>query len=100
MNKPLFRIFVSSTYVDLIDYRQAAEKAINDQGQKYDGMDYMGAMAEEPVTACLELVEKCDLFIGIYAFRYGHIPDGSELSITEQEYRYAIKKDKPCLLFC
>ena len=42
MNNPLFRIFVSSTYLDLIDYRRAAEKAINDLGQKYEGMEYMG----------------------------------------------------------
>ena len=74
MSKPLFHIFVSSTYVDLVEYRQAAEKAINDQGQKYEGMEYLGAMAEEPTKACLDLVEKCDLFIGIYAWRYGHIP--------------------------
>ena len=39
MSKSLFRIFVSSTYIDLIDYRMAAEKAINDLGQKYDGME-------------------------------------------------------------
>ena len=87
MNKPLFRIFVSSTYVDLIEYRKAAEKAINDQRQKYEGMEYMGAMAEEPTQACLDLVEKCDLFIGIYAWRYGYIPKSSDISITEEEYQ-------------
>lgn len=35
----LFRVFVSSTYIDLIDYRKAAEKAINDLGQKFEGMN-------------------------------------------------------------
>ena len=45
MNRILFRIFVSSTYIDLINYRKAAENAINDKGQKYEGMEYMGAMA-------------------------------------------------------
>ena len=34
MKEPLFRVFVSSTYIDLIEYRKAAEKAINDQRQK------------------------------------------------------------------
>ncbi len=98
MEKTLFRIFVSSTYIDLIEYRKAAEKAINDLRHKYEGMEYMGAMDEEPVKACLDLVEKCDLFIGIYAWRYGHIPDGSDVSITEQEYNHAKKLDRPC--FC
>jgi formylglycine-generating enzyme required for sulfatase activity len=98
MNKPLFRIFVSSTYIDLIEYRKAAEKAINNLGQKYEGMEYMGARNEEPTKACLDLVEQCALFIGIYAWRYGYIPDGSEFSITEQEYRYAKELHIPC--FC
>jgi hypothetical protein len=99
MNKPLFRIFVSSTYIDLIDYRRAAEKAINDLGQKYEGMEYMGARDAEPTKACLDLVEQCQLFIGIYAWRYGYIPDGSEFSITEQEYRYAKELHIPCLCY-
>jgi formylglycine-generating enzyme required for sulfatase activity len=99
MNKPLFRIFVSSTYIDLIDYRRAAEKAVNDLGQKYEGMEYMGAMDKEPTTASLDLVEKCDLFIGIYAWRYGYIPDGSDISITEQEYRCAKELHIPCLCY-
>ncbi len=96
---PLFRIFVSSTYIDLIEYRKAAEKAINDQRQKYEGMEYMGAMDKEPTQACLDLVEQCDLFIGIYAWRYGTVPNGAEFSITEQEYQHAQKLRKPCLCY-
>ena len=99
MSKPLFRIFVSSTYIDLIDYRKAAEKAINEQGQKYEGMEYIGALQEEPVTASLEMVAQCDLFIGIYAWRYGTVPDGTAYSITEQEYRHAQKLGKACLCY-
>jgi len=96
---PLFRIFVSSTYIDLVDYRKAAEKAINDQRQIYEGMEYMGAMDKEPTQACLDLVEQCNLFIGIYAWRYGTLPDGSEFSITEQEYQHAKKLGRPCLCY-
>lgn len=102
MSEAIFRIFVSSTYIDLAGYRKAVEEAINDLGQKYEGMEYMGGRPEEPTTACLKMIDKCDLFIGIYAWRYGHIPPGSEISITEQEYDYAKDyaegKGKPC--FC
>ena len=56
-------------------------------------------MDKEPVQACLELVEECDLFIGIYAWRYGYIPDGSDLSITEQEHQYAKSLGRPCLCY-
>lgn len=99
MNNSLFRIFVSSTYIDLIDYRKAAEKAINDLGQKYEGMEYLGAKNEKPTEACLNLIEQCNLFIGIYAWRYGYIPDNSDISIIEQEYNYARKLQIPCLCY-
>ncbi len=97
--QPLFRVFVSSTYIDLVEHRKAAEKAINDQRQKYEGMEYMGAKNDEPTQACLDLVEQCDLFIGIYAWRYGTVPEGSEFSITEQEYQHAKKLGLPCLCY-
>lgn len=99
MSKPIVRVFVSSTYIDLIEYRKVAEKAINDQRQKFEGMEYMGAMIEEPTKACLDLVKKCDLFIGIYAWRYGNIPDGSDYSITELEYRQAKELGCHCLFY-
>ena len=98
-NQKLFRVFVNSTYIDLIDYRKAAEKAINDQRQKYEGMECLSAMDKEPTKACLDLVEKCDLFIGIYAWRYGSISEDSSISITEQEYNHAIKLCIPCLCY-
>lgn len=99
MKEAPFRIFVSSTYADLIEYRKAAEKAINDQRQKFEGMEYLGAKPEEPTTACFDLIDQCHLFIGIYAWRYGHIPEGSEISITEQEYRHARTRNIPCLCY-
>ncbi|MBN2090984.1 SUMF1/EgtB/PvdO family nonheme iron enzyme [candidate division KSB1 bacterium] len=96
---PIFRIFVSSTYLDLKDHRKAIEAAINDLDQKFVGMEYLGALDKEPVEACLEMVEQCDLFIGLYAWRYGYVPDNSPFSITELEYRHAIKLEKPRIFY-
>lgn len=42
---------------------------------------------------------QCDLLIGIYAWRYGYIPDSAEVSITEQEYWQASKSGIPCLCY-
>lgn len=53
----------------------------------------MGAEDKESTKACLDLIDKCDLFVGIYAWRYGYVPEGSEKSITELEYDYAVKKN-------
>jgi hypothetical protein len=94
----LVKIFVSSTYTDLIDHRKAAERAINLLDQQFKGMEYFGARPEEPKAACLKEIEQADIFVGIYAHRYGFIPDGDAKSITEQEFDHAKKLGKP--IFC
>ncbi len=73
MPKPIFRIFVSSTYADLIPYRKATEQAIKEHDLKFIGKEYLGARDKKPTEASLEMVEHCDRFIGTYAWRYGHI---------------------------
>lgn len=44
-------------------------------------------------------VRTCDLYVGIFAWRYGHVPEGHDQSFTELEYRAAIEAGKPCLIF-
>jgi len=41
----------------------------------------------------------CDIYIGIFAWRYGFIPNDDSASITEKEYRHAKKHNIPCLIF-
>ena len=43
--------------------------------------------------------EDCELFVGIYAHRYGYIPAGASISITEQEFDHAQKLGKPIFGF-
>jgi hypothetical protein len=55
-----------------------------------------------PLNKCLEDVAASDLYVGIFAHRYGYIPtqDNPEgRSITELEYRHAEALGKPCLVF-
>jgi hypothetical protein len=80
------KVFLSSTYIDLIEYRQAATEAIERLDQQVKRMEVFGARPEEPIVACFEEIKRCDIFIGIYAHRYGYILDGSEVSITEAEF--------------
>lgn len=93
------KVFISSTYKDLIDYRAAAIRAVEGTNYQASKMEVFGARAEEPVVACLKEVEASDLFIGIYAHRYGYVPAGSEISITEMEYAYAKKLGKEIYCF-
>lgn len=93
------KVFISSTYKDLIDYRAAAIRAVEGTNYQAVKMEVFGARAEEPLDACLNEIENSDLFIGIYAHRYGHVPDGVDISITEMEYDYAKKQGKRIYCF-
>jgi hypothetical protein len=92
------KTFLSSTYVDLVSHRKAAAEAVERLGQQVGRMEVFGARPAEPSTACLTEIDECDLFVGIYAHRYGYVPDGSLVSITEAEFDHAKSNNKP--LFC
>ena len=61
-------------------------------------MEVFGARPTEATEACLEEISEFDALVGIYAHRYGFVPQGDCRSITEQEFDHARKNNKP--LFC
>jgi 2-oxo-4-hydroxy-4-carboxy--5-ureidoimidazoline (OHCU) decarboxylase len=93
------KIYISSTYEDLIDEREAAAKAIRRLGHQAVGMEDYVAADERPVDKCLADVRSCQAYVGIIAWRYGKIPDGYEKSITHLEYEEAGKAKIPRLIF-
>jgi len=93
------KVFLSSTYNDLIEHRKAAHDALEQLGLHVIWMEAFGARPEDSTTACLKEVEESDLFVGIYAHRYGYVPDGKDISITEQEFDQAKKLGKPIFGF-
>jgi hypothetical protein len=63
--------------------------------------DYV-ATDQRPTEKCLADVAASDLYIGIFAWRYGYIPsekNPDHKSVTELEYRQALQMGKSCLLF-
>jgi hypothetical protein len=92
------KTFLSSTYVDLVSHRKAAAEAVERLGHQVGHMEVFGARPEEASEVCRSEIDECDLFVGIYAHRYGYVPDGSRVSITEAEFDHARKTNKP--LFC
>jgi Domain of unknown function (DUF4062) len=93
------KIFVSSSYTDLVAYRDLVLKGIRQSGNEAVGMEDFGARDARPLTECLAVIEKSDIFVGIYARRYGFVPEGSKISITEAEYRHAIDKSLPVFAY-
>src|SRR5215510_3818639 len=94
-----FEVFVSSTSVDLVDFRQVVIDQLLRMGQMPIGMEHFGSRTQDATTVSLAEVAGCDLFIGIYAFRYGYTPEEDGLSITEQEYHEARSRGKRCLCY-
>lgn len=97
-------IYLSSTYEDLKDHRKAVFDDLRKAGYHVIAMEDYVATDRRPVDKCLADVERADIYVGLFAFRYGYVPprehgnpDG--LSITELEFRHAAKLHKPCLTF-
>lgn len=93
------RIYVSSTFKDLKDCREKVRVALRQMSHEDIAMEYYVAEDKRPLYKCLEDVSSCDLYIGIFAWRYGYVPDGYDKSITELEYRKAVETGKKCLIF-
>ncbi|MFZ5905162.1 MAG: DUF4062 domain-containing protein [Chloroflexota bacterium] len=93
------KVFLSSTYLDLIEHRKAVVNALRTMGEEVDHMEIFGARDEEPTKASLEELDQCHVLVGVYAYRYGTVPTGSKTSVTEQEYLHATKTGIPILVF-
>lgn len=93
------KIFLSSTFKDLVDERKAVEAVIHRIGEKYVGMEYFGSFAALPVDKCIEKVQAADGLVLVLAQRYGYIPDGYDKSMTEIEYRTAVDSGIPVLCY-
>ncbi len=84
------QVYLSSTLDDLRPYREAALEALRKAG--YLVKDSYAASADPTVEQCLKDVRECDIYVGLFAGRYGWRPAGNDgQSITELEYREAVK---------
>lgn len=85
---------ISSTAADLPEHRKAVQKACLAAGVFPIGMEHLPARDASGVQVSLEMVDEADIYIGIYAWRYGWVPEGQSVSITEMEFDHAIKCQK------
>jgi hypothetical protein len=97
-------IYLSSTYEDLKDFRLAVLQALHQSEYRVINMENYVATDDRPVDKCLKDVEQADIYVGVFAFRYGYIPPSdhnnpNRLSITELELRHAQCLKKPRLIF-
>jgi hypothetical protein len=84
-------IFLSSTLTDLEEPRRQVAKYLSVLPSDLLAMEVFGSDESKPVDFCLQQVRKCNLFVGIYAARYGTVDETTGKSITELEYLEADK---------
>jgi tetratricopeptide (TPR) repeat protein len=97
--KPVKRVMISSTARDLPEHRDEVKEACLRQGMFPLMMEHLPTNSDDAIKASLKMVEEADLYIGIFAYRYGYIPEGHKVSITEMEYNHAVKRGIPRLIF-
>ncbi|MEZ4584791.1 MAG: tetratricopeptide repeat protein [Gemmatimonadales bacterium] len=90
---------ISSTALDLPLHRQAVIDACNRAKLSPIAMEHLPARDADAVRVSLEMVDEADVYVGIFAFRYGHVPAGHEVSITELELDRAVARRIPILIF-
>lgn len=93
--KKKLQIFVSSTYSDLLEERQAAVQSVLRAGHIPAGMELFSAGNKSQLEVIKKWILESDIYTLILGGRYGTIEPDSQLSYTEIEYRYAIEIDKP-----
>ena len=92
--------YISSTFEDLKEYRQAAIEAVRRSEHEVGAMEDWSAADTRPLANALADVEHCDACIFIVGFRYGYVPGDSDgISVTEAEYRRALELHKPMFAF-
>ncbi len=94
MDKKL-QVFVSSTYTDLIEERQAAVEAILQAGHIPAGMELFSAGNDSQLQTIYKWIDASDVYMLILGGRYGSIDTKTGKSYTQLEYEYALSKDMP-----
>ena len=90
---------VSSTARDLAEERAAVLQACMELEVFPDMMEHLPASDAEAVQVSTAMVDRADLYLGLFAHRYGYVPAGGERSVTEIEYERAVERGLPRLIF-
>jgi len=95
-------VMISSTARDLPEHRKEVMDACLRQGKFPKMMEHMPASDDEAISASLKLVDEADIYVGVFAHRYGYVPktnNTQQISITEMEYDHAVERKISRLIF-
>lgn len=89
------QVFVSSTFSDMIEERQAAVETILRAGHIPAGMELFTAGDQSQMAVIKRWIDESDVYMLVLGARYGSIEPLSGISYTELEYDYAVEQRKP-----
>jgi hypothetical protein len=98
------RVFISSTAVDLREYRNKVRDAVLRLENLPIAMETFSSQSGQPASECMRMAAEADAVICVVAHRYGYVPppqlggDG-ERSITWLEVDAAKRAGKPVFVF-
>jgi len=107
MRNTIFRVFISSPFLDLQAERASVKQGIEDTNQVLSTFGIAlvpidlqrGARPRPPIVDCLKEVTSSNIFIGLLGFRYGSLDPETGKSISEFEYEKACELNIPALMY-
>ncbi|MBL4571868.1 MAG: DUF4062 domain-containing protein [Gammaproteobacteria bacterium] len=93
--KKKLQVFISSTYHDLPEERQAAVRAVLKAGHIPAGMELFTAGDKSQMETINRWIAESDVYMLILGGRYGSLEPTTGVSYTELEYDYAVEQEKP-----
>ncbi len=88
--------------LDLPEHRKIVMDACLRMGMFPVMMESLPPSDEDPVTTSLRLLDDADVYLGVFAHRYGYVPkqnNPQKISLSEMEYNRALERRIPCLIF-
>ena len=93
-----YQVFISSTYVDLIEARAAATQCLLDNDCIPVGMEQFPASEMSQMEYIKKMLDNFDYYILILGGKYGSL-DTDGIGFTEKEYDYAVAQKIPIMSF-
>ncbi|MEK3671100.1 DUF4062 domain-containing protein [Paenibacillus sp. FSL R10-2771] len=87
--KKKLQVFISSTYTDMIEERQAAVSAVLNAGHIPAGMELFKSGDKSQKVTIQRWIQESDVYMLILGGRYGSIDEETGKSYTHWEYDYA-----------
>jgi hypothetical protein len=92
------QVFISSTFVDLVDERREVIEALLEMDAIPAGMELFAAGDTDQWTLIQQVIDQSDYYIVIVGGRYGSMT-AEGISYTEKEYDYALGQGIPVMGF-